>query len=341
LFPGTLSASGETAFDMVEIDICVARIGLPNKTVEMGVSGGPCQNRAMLRRLTATLMLATLALSPVGTAAWGMAVHRLITGLAVDGLPLPLRQMFSTHRAFMVEHSVDPDEWRVVGLRGELGPEDPNHFLDIDALDEPAPFIGVPRDWNAYMARYGAERVEKAGRLPWRATEVYGRLVDAFKAMGSGVGYGAENARYLAAVLAHYVEDGHQPLHTAENYDGQLTGQRGLHSRFETELPVRYWSRLTHPAIRVQSVSDIKTFMFSAIVASNARVTAILETDKRAAQNLAKDANGRLVYDDSYYATMYRALRPMLEEALSESANAVASVIVAAWTEAGKPEPKR
>jgi hypothetical protein len=295
----------------------------------------------MMRKSIATVVLAMWALWPVASQAWGMAVHRLITGLAVDGLPLPLRQMYSPHRAFMVEHSVDPDEWRVVGLRGDLGPEDPNHFLDIDALDEPPPFTGVPRDWNAYVARYGPEKVEKMGRLPWRTTEIYGRLVDAFKAMGTGSVYGADNSRYVSAVLAHYIEDTFQPMHAAENYDGQLTGQRGLHSRFETELPVRYWSRLAHPPVQVQPVTDIKAFAFSSIVESNALVAQILDADKHAAEHLKKDANGRLVYVDQYYATMYRALGPMLERRLSQTTNAVASVIVAAWTEAGKPTPRR
>ena len=49
-------------------------------------------------------------------------------------LPAPLRQFYAPHRAFVVEHSIDPDMWRTVGLRGEAGPEDPNHFLDIDDL---------------------------------------------------------------------------------------------------------------------------------------------------------------------------------------------------------------
>jgi len=291
----------------------------------------------MMRRIVGVLVLAAMAGWPAASGAWGMQVHRLITGLAIDGLPPALRSLYATQRAFVIEHAVDPDLWRVVGLSGDLGPEDPNHFLDIDALGEPAPFAGVPRDWNAYVARYGADKVEKFGRLPWRATEVYGKLVEAFKAMGRGTGYGADNVRYLSAIMAHYVEDAHQPLHAAENYDGQLTNQRGVHSRFETELPLRNWSRLTHPPVHTQPIGDIKTFIFSAVVDSNALVAPILNADKRAAQNLKKDANDRLIYDDGYYAAMYAAVRPILQKRLADSANGVASVLVAAWTDAGKP----
>jgi hypothetical protein len=295
-----------------------------------------------MRRLLAATALAATVFWPVSTGAWGMQVHRLITGLAIDGLPVPLRSVYASQRAFVVEHAVDPDLWRVVGLGGDLGPEDPNHFLDIDALGEPPPFAGVPRDFDAYVARYGKAGVEKLGRLPWQATEVYGRLVEAFKVMGRGTSYGAENARYLSAVMAHYVEDAHQPLHAAENYDGQLSGQRGIHSRFETELPLRYWSRMAHPAVRTRPIGDMKTFMFTTVVESNALVASVLAADKSAAARLAPDANGRRTYDDTYYAAMYRDLGSQLQKRLAETTNAVASVLVAAWTDAGKPlEPGR
>ena len=44
----------------------------------------------------------------------------------------------------------------------------------------------------------------------------------------------------------------------------------------------------------------------------------------------------RGVFDDDY-TQILKVARPLLERRLSESANGVASVIVAAWTEAGKP----
>ena len=79
--------------------------------------------------------------------------------------------------------------------------------------------------------------MNRAGRLPWRVVEMYDLLVAAFKAHGTGKApYAAGNVRYLSAVIAHYLEDSNQPFHAVGNYDGQLTNQRGVHSRFETEL---------------------------------------------------------------------------------------------------------
>ena len=38
------------------------------------------------------------------------------------------------------------------------------------------------------------------------------------------------NAVLFASTLAHYIQDAHQPLHVHNNYDGQLSGQTGLHA---------------------------------------------------------------------------------------------------------------
>src|SRR5262249_40701569 len=108
--------------------------------------------RALISVLAALFVIAL----PATSRGWGMDVHRYLTGPALDGLPADLKPFFAERRAFIVEHAADPDLWRVVGLKGDLGDESPNHQLDIDALDEPAPFTNVPRDLTAFIARYGA-----------------------------------------------------------------------------------------------------------------------------------------------------------------------------------------
>src|SRR6476469_5664896 len=133
-----------------------------------------------LPALAAATALVIICTAPSALQAWGMDVHRWITRRALDNMPADLGPFFQAKRDFISEHSADPDLWRVVGLKGSLGEEDPNHYLDIDALDEPVPFTKVPRDLAAFIDRYGPERAAKMGRLPWRAEEVSTRLVAAF-----------------------------------------------------------------------------------------------------------------------------------------------------------------
>lgn len=284
-----------------------------------------------MRRCAALAVGILLAVTPLSIEAWGLDVHRFLTRRAIDGLPVELRPFFMSSRDFIGEHSVDPDLWRIVGLRGELGEEDPNHFLDIDGLDEVTPFKGVPREWSAYVARYGAERANRMGRLPWRTEEIYKQLVARFQDVGKGTApYAASNVRYLVAILAHYIEDAHVPFHAVVNYDGQLTGQRGIHSRFENDLVLRNLAGLKLAPVEIRPIAGIRDFVFETLVESQSLVASVLEADRNATR-------GRDLYDDAYFAQLFKGTRPVLEKRLGDAASGVASAVVAAWVQAGKP----
>ena len=289
-----------------------------------------------VRVLTAVVLAAASAsLTPVAVQGWGMDVHRYLMRRAIDHMPGDLRPFLTQDREFIGEHVADPDLWRIVGLRTELGEEDPNHFLDIDGLDEPAPFSGVPREWDAYVARYGPERANRMGRLPWRIEDVYQRLVRAFADVGKGTSpYAAGNARYLTAILGHYVQDANQPFHAVLNYDGQITGQRGIHSRFETQLVMRNLSHLQFAPVEVRPVGAIREYAFATVVESQTFVDGILAADRAAKA-------GRTDYDDEYFRLFMNGVRRTLERRLSDATSATVSVVVAAWTEAGRPDLMR
>jgi hypothetical protein len=284
-----------------------------------------------MRPIVLAVVLAGLAFPASVTRAWGLDVHRRITERALDGLPIEIRGFFNEQRAFIVERSIDPDLWRVADLRGALGDEPPNHFLDIDDLGEPPPFTNVPREWAAFVQRYGVKEANLAGRLPWRTEEIYDRLVAALSDTASGKSqYAASNARYLAAILAHYVEDGFVPFHAVRNYDGQLTGQRGLHSRFETTLVLDHWASFALRPVVVKPIPDIRTFMFETLIESAGLTAAVLEADLKA-------AGPDKVYDAKYYEQFRAGAGAIAEQRLNDSVDAVVSVITAAWREAGSP----
>jgi hypothetical protein len=280
------------------------------------------------------IICAMVAASPLPTAAWGLDVHRRIMARAVDALPTSLKPLFTAHRDFVIEHVVDPDLWRIMGLKTDRGETDPDHFFDIDDLGEAAPFAGVPRDWDAFVAKFGLARATKTGRLPFRAEELFNRLVSEFRDLGkpSPPPYAADDVRYFSAVLSHYIQDAHQPFHATVNYDGRATNQLGIHSRFETELVLRRYSELRLPAVVIQPIPDFNRFIFDAIVRSESVVDSVLRADRAAAA-------GRQSYDDGYFEAFFTQTRPVLEQRLADSANGTASVIVAAWRQAGSPSP--
>jgi hypothetical protein len=278
-----------------------------------------------MRRVVAVAVVVGLV-SGVPVGAWGGGGHRLILGRAVDLLPPELRAAFDTERATLLAHASDPDHWRIAGFEEEA----PRHFLDLDAYGPP-PFGELPRDLGAALEKYGPETVTKNGLLPWRAAEMRGRLVRALEAHKSGQRYGLGNAIYLTALVAHYVADARQPFHAVVNYDGQLTNQHGIHARFEDELPTRFASRLTYAPAAPGPVHDTRDGVFDALASGALLVEGLLAADRRAAE-------GRTEYDDGYYEAFFAATQPVLERRTSEAITAVASVILGAWEQAGRPD---
>lgn len=269
--------------------------------------------------------LVLLILTSAAPSAWGFDVHRFITNAALDELPAAIRPYYQKHRAFITEHSIDPDLMRTYGVETE----EPNHFMDMDAI-APDPFTGIPHEEAEYIRKLGAEKAREYGRVPWRAEEVYNRLVAEFRKPEQNQRMSTNNINALSAALAHYVEDAHVPFHAAVNYDGQATNQRGIHGRFESELFNRFKDRMTLKAAAAPPVMNPRDFIFAKLTESIRLVPAVLAADKAAIQ-------GREFYDDAYFEQFFGGAKPVVERRISEAIGGVAAVITGAWQTAGKP----
>lgn len=280
--------------------------------------------------MRASALLSILALStPIPASAWGFEAHKLIADKAVDLLPPELGPAFAARRVFVVERSIDPDLWRTAGWPGE----DANHFVDLDhPAFGPDPFAGLPRDYRAAVDKFGRDFVQRQGLLPWRVAEFQEKLRKEFEALRRQPppAYAVDNIAFYAAVLAHYVADAHVPLHATVNHDGQLTGQNGLHSRWETELFERTRARLAIRPAAPRGVANPRDFMFDVLLASNREVAGVLAADRKATE-------GREFYDDAYFEAFAAGTRSVLERRLNDAITAVAAVVIGAWEQAGRP----
>jgi hypothetical protein len=280
----------------------------------------------MPRLARATWILLVLLVRPGPAAAWGFDVHRLVTDRAVALLPPAIRPFFERHRLFVVEHSIDPDLWRTAGF----AEEPPRHFLDLDAYDR-WPFKALPRDYSAAVRRFGRRTVEANGLLPWRAAEIHGKLAGAFQAATDPARpFALEDVKFFTAVLSHYAADAFVPFHATKNYDGQLTGQHGIHNRFETELVRRYQGRLRLAPAERPPVTAARDFVFDALVSGYRLVDEVLAADRRAVA-------GRAEYDDEYFERFFAGVQDVLERRLTESIEGVAALVAGAWVAAGRP----
>jgi hypothetical protein len=272
----------------------------------------------------ALLALALSALKPVALGAWGFNGHKFITERAIELLPPEIKPFFQKFKTAVVEHSIDPDTYRTMGWMEEP----PRHFLDMDAYGA-FPFRDLPHDYDEAVAKRGKDFVVKNGLVPWRAQEVYVLLRDAFKQLPTS-GFARDNVKLFSSVIAHYTGDSFQPFHAAVNYDGQLTGQQGIHSRFESELFDRYQDKLRIAPSPVVPIPDAREFVFTTLTDSFSFVDPILAADREATE-------GREFYDDAYFAKLYEKTGPIMEKRISGAITGVASLITQAWVDAGKP----
>src|SRR3954465_10462580 len=272
----------------------------------------------------ALFALALASIHPAPVRAWGFNGHKFITDRAIDLVLPELRPFFQKFRTTIVEHSIDPDTYRTMGFVEEP----PRHFLDMDAYG-PFPFKDLPHDYQQAVAARGQDFVTKQGTVPWRAEEIYGRLREAFSQLGTR-DYARDNVKLFSSVLAHYVGDSFQPLHACANYDGQLTGQQGIHARFETELFDLYQARMKIAPAPVTEIANVREFMFATLTDSFQQSEPILAADREAVR-------GRTEYDGAYFAQLFDKTGPIMEKGHSGAISGVASMITSAWIQAGRP----
>lgn len=184
--------------------------------------------------------------------AWGELGHHLISRLAgrlvADHPLLPkdsaaaksFAYVYQSRRIMLGHLSNVPDTyWRAydLGLKKEVSfVGDPTHYFNADL------FTGtVPLDYDKMKA---AAKGKNPGSLPWRAQQFYdlyvGFLKNAPKLPCEEIKKKdlapARDAQVFAGLLAHFTEDVTMPLHAATNFDGQKSGQKGIHWYFESDL---------------------------------------------------------------------------------------------------------
>ena len=270
---------------------------------------------------------------------WGFWAHKQIHRRAVQAMPEPVAAFFREYATFLIEHSIDADDRRRIDPA-----EAEQHFIDIDRYGK-YPFSELPRRFEDAVKKYTLDTVRANGVVPWRIVAFTDSLTRAFKMKN------LDKILFFAANVGHYVADAHVPLHTTENYDGQLTGQKGLHARWESEIPERYMRHLemqNETAPRAKYIADKTQESFKWVLESYLMVDSVLKCDLKAKEGLKPeeiytvvvDKNGRerQIYTPLYYERFKQALGDMVERRFEQTIERVASIWYSAWVDAGKPD---
>jgi len=266
--------------------------------------------------LALVLLLVFVALS--SSLGWGDNAERLVTNKAVDTLPDDMHSFFQANRQFLVQHVTDPDEAQSKNLT-----EQHNEFIQLDHYG-PFPFTALPRLYTAAVSKYTRRTLETYGVLPWEIGLYSKRLTDAFR------DHEWNEARSSAATLAHYVAAAHDPFNTTTNFDGRLSGQPGVNSRFGTGLVDRYQLFFFVRPNEATFIHDPTDHAFEMTLSAHSWLENILLADLRAHSGLSG-------YTDEYYDRFYSQAGAVLVRELSDASTDVGSYWMTAWINAGRP----
>ena len=278
--------------------------------------------RAYCRSVVAALVLLTAPLPALG---WAARAHRLVTDLAVDIVPGHCAPLFKEHRRRLLNLCVEPDS---VLRQREGHREAIRHYIDLDAY-MPYPFDGFPRTYREAVRRFGRHAVEQRGVLPWVILRMERELQAAVRRQD-------EHATLQkAGYLSHYVADAFQPLHLTENYDGQKSGNDGVHLRFEVGVVddrIDEYARALHGHLApAQRIADLRATLFDDFNRTYPAIAKIMQADRDAREFLWP-------YGPLYYRRMDTALHAIAQRQLSEAATLLASIWYTAC-EDGQPPP--
>lgn len=269
------------------------------------------------------------------SAPWGFWGHKRINRLAVFTLPPEMVAFYKQHLEYVTTHAVDPDKRRYASEN-----EAPRHYIDIDHYGE-FPYENVPRRWDEAVDSFSVDTLMAYGIVPWHIEKMLFYLQKAFEEKD------INSILHLSADLGHYVADGHVPLHTTKNYNGQLTGQHGIHGFWESRLPELYGDDYDYWVGKAQYIEWPNEVIWDFVLESAAAVDTVLNFEQMLNDDFPSDQKysyedrgtvTRKEYSKEYSAEYHNMMDGMVERRMRKAVISVGSFWYTAWVNAGQPD---
>ena len=276
------------------------------------------------------------------TNTWGFFGHKKINELAIYTLPEELFGFYKANMDYLIDHSVDPDKRRY-SVKGEAE----CHYIDLDRYitkEHPNPFENVPHRWDDAVAKFSEDTLRAHGIVPWHIYLMQQRLTTAFR------NEDVNRILRLSAEIGHYIGDSHVPLHTTSNYNGQKTGQRGIHGFWESRIPELYFEDYDFFVGKAKYVKAPQTYIWDRIEESFAAVDSVLgfERDLTASfgeeKKYSYETRGQVnmkVYSQDFSKAYSNMLDGQIERRMKSAVISIGSFWYTAWIDAGQPDLSR
>jgi hypothetical protein len=276
--------------------------------------------------------------SPIAASKWGFFGHKRINRVAIFTLPPEMFGFFKDHIEYLTEHAVDPDKRRYA-VEGEAQ----CHYIDLDHYYKPGedPFSIMPRHWYDAVDKFTEDTLQTYGIVPWHINVMKSKLQKAFETKN------VDLILKYSADIGHYIADAHVPLHTTENYNGQMTGQKGIHGLWETRLVEVNAEDYDYFVGKSSYVSSVIDFAWEAVEASHLALDSVLRFEKELTDEFPSDKKYSYeqrgnttvsVYSYAFSQAYHQRLNGMVERRLRQAVIAVGSIWYTAWVDAGQPD---
>lgn len=268
---------------------------------------------------------------------WGFFAHKQINQLAVFCLPPEMIGFYKANSDYLREASVNPDRRRLAVVD-----EAARHYIDIDHYGDSA-LNKMPRFWKEAIEKYSEDTLKAYGIVPWHVNRMYHHLKDAFL-VGD-----PEQILKLSAELGHYIADANVPLHTTKNYNGQLTGQEGIHGFWESRMPELFSEDYSFFVGKASYLKQPQLVIWHAIEKAHLQVDSVFEIEKRLSMKFGerkysfetRNKQTVKVYSKEFSKAYHEELHSMVERQMRSSVKMIADFWFTAWVDAGQPDVKK
>ncbi len=266
---------------------------------------------------------------------WGFFAHQKINHLAVYTLPAELGVFFKHHIQYVEENAVNPDKRRYA-----IPEEAARHYIDIDVYGDSAVF-NMPRYWNDAVETYTEDTLQAYGIVPWHLMTMKNYLTKAFREKD------IERILRYATDMGHYIGDANVPLHTTENYNGQLTDQYGIHGFWESRLPELFFDNYDLFVGAADYISNPQLKAWEAVANAHLALDSVLLFEKQLDARFAKDkkytfeergAGMTQTYSREYASAYHEMLGGQVEKRMKASIKMVGDFWFTCWVDAGQPD---
>lgn len=266
---------------------------------------------------------------------WGFFAHQRINKHAVFTLPVEMMPFYKKNISLIMEYSVNPDQRRYA-VAGEA----PRHYIDLDVYGDSA-LHKLPQRWADALLQIGEDSLNKHGIVPWHIQLMKYNLTEAFKNKD------AYRIIRLSAEIGHYIADANVPLHTTRNYNGQLSGQEGIHGFWESRLPELFSNNYDFFVGPASYLKSTQARSWQAVAQANACLDSVLVFEKKLSQNTkasrkyAVDTrNGQNIktYSREFSKKYHDMLKNQVERQMKASIKMIGDFWYTCWIDAGQPD---